>query len=600
MPKDFVGIDIGSQYTKIVRLVLEPVPSIIQVFSFPTPYVPSLSTTADKIEEEQFIKSLEETIGLGFLRSARVGLCIPSSYINAMYFSVPKMNKKELRVACLSEARRKMIPPTASEDIFDYLPLEERGKSKIPKSEVFVARANSNVIKERVALFRKIGVVPHLITITPIALLKSFYKESFIGEEDVTFVDIGAASIDIAIAYKGQIRFFRSVSNACKEIVSGIASGLGVSMEEAEKILREHGVPEIAFDIKDRVSIAEEIMRQKYERPEGAGADEGINMLELRLLLQPYLERIINELRRSFIYYKEQTGGEKVERIFFSGGGSLIKNLVPALARQIGGKCETLNIARNIHLPVDKEGADKLLKEGPLYACAFGLALGTDTKKHELINFLPPELLQHEQLVRIRLYSMVLIVFLSVVCLTAYLNSLFTARSLKLMLEEKKAKIQSLAPLAKKGESLKKQAQRLHNISVLADNLKDQNIKFELYLIELTKLLPPEVILTSLDISETPTIGAGEILKKSFTAASPVNLYLKLIGNILSTYEEGLDILDKIKNEMNKSPYFKNATVVFSQLETISPQVEEGDFALTARKMREFRLETELKLSYEK
>ena len=600
MPKDYVGIDIGSQYTKILRLVLEPVPSIIQAFTFPTPYGSSLSAPTDKIDEEQFIKSLEDTIGLGILRNSKVGLCIPSSSINAMYFSLPKMKKRELKVASLSEARRKMIPPTVAEDVFDYTPLEERGKSKIPKSEVFVARANSNIIKDRVALFRKIGVIPSLITITPIALLKSFYKETFSGEEDVTFVDIGVSSIDIAIAYKGQIRFFRSVSNACKDIISGIASGLGVSMEEAEHILKQYGVPEIAFDIKDRVSIAEEIMRQKYERPERPEVSEGINMLELRLLLQPHLERIINELRRSFIYYKEQTGGERVERILFSGGGSLIKNLVPALAKQIGGKCEATNIARNIHLPVDKEAADNLLKTSSLYACAFGLALGADIKRHEVINFLPPELLQHEQIARIKLYSMVLIVFLSVACALAYLNSLFTVRSLSLSLEEKRAKIENLAPLAKRGQFLKKQALRMHNIAMLAERLTKENLKFEAYLIELTKLLPQEVILTSLDISETTAIGAGEILKKPLTAASDSNLYLKLLGNILSTYEEGLTILDKIKTEMNKSPYFKDATVIFSQPETISPQVEEEGFPLTARKMREFRLEAQLNLINEK
>ena len=34
---------------------------------------------------------------------------------------------------------------------------------------------------------------------------------------------------------------------------------------------------------------------------------------------QAHIERIINELRRSFIYYKEQSGGRSIEGIYFPG-----------------------------------------------------------------------------------------------------------------------------------------------------------------------------------------------------------------------------------------------------------------------------------------
>ena len=598
MPKDRIGIDIGSQYTKIVRISLEPTPSVISAFVFPTPYSSSYGTTGEKMNEESLIKSLDETIGLSVLRSSKVGIGIPSYFINAMYFSMPRMKRQEMKVASVNEARRKMIPPTGAEDIFGYIPLEEREKNKVPKSEVFVARANSTVIKERVALFKKIGVIPALITITPLALLKALFKEPFNGDEDVTFVNIGSISIDIAIAHHGQVRFFRSVSNACRDIITSISSSLGISQEKAEEVLKTHGVPEIPFDIKDRVAIAEEIMRQKYETPQGEQDTGDVNLLELRLLLQPHLERIINELRRSFIYYKEQTGGERVERIFLSGGGSHIKNLVPSLARQIGGKCEVMNILRNMRPPTDEAVAKSLEKNSAIYSYALGLAIGIESKKQEIINFLPSDLAQHEQMARIKLYSTVAVLFAVAICGIGYFNSVFTARSLRMSLEQNKSQLELLAPAVKKGEIIKKRAQRLKAIAEQSLTLKKQNHKFEPLLVELSKILPQEAILTSMDISEGIGMQDQAVQKKTFGATS--GLFLKLTGNIMSTYEEGLQILDKLKTNMQGLPYFKDITAVFSQPETLSPQTEEGDFTLTAKKMREFRMGARVIMAHEK
>ncbi|MDD4907951.1 MAG: pilus assembly protein PilM, partial [Candidatus Omnitrophica bacterium] len=370
---------------------------------------------------------------------------------------------------------------------------------------------------------------------------------------------------------------------------------LGISQEKAEEVLKTHGVPEIPFDIKDRVAIAEEIMRQKYE---GGQSTQDVNLLELRLLLQPHLERIINELRRSFIYYKEQTGGERVERIFFSGGGSHIKNLVPSLARQIGGKCEIINILRNMHPPADETAAAILAKNSAIYACALGLAIGIESKKQEIINFLPSDLAQHEQMARIKLYSILAILALVAVCASAYFNSVFSARSLRMLLEEKKSQVALLAPAVKKGEILKKRGQRFKAIAEQSEALRKQNIKFEPLLVELSRLLPAEAILTSADISEGVGIQEGAIQKKSFAATS--GLFLKLTGNIMSTYEEGLQILEKLKTDMQGSAYFKDITAVFSQPETLSPQAEEGDFPLTARKMRDFRMDARVVTTREK
>ena len=149
-------------------------------------------------------------------------------------------------------------------------------------------------------------------------------------------------------------------------------------------------------------------------------------------------------------------------------------------------------------------------------------------------------------------------------------------------LEEKKSQVTLLAPAVKKGEIIKKRVQRLKTIAEQSQTLKKENFRFEPLLIEVSRILPQEAILTSMDISEGTGMQDQAIQKKSLGATS--GLYLKLTGNIMSTYEEGLQILDKLKISIQGLPYFKDITAVFSQPETLSPQTEEGDFNLTEKK----------------
>ena len=81
------------------------------------------------------------------------------------------------------------------------------------------------------------------------------------------------------------------------------------------------------------------------------------------------------QIERSLQFLSSVTGEEKVSRMYLSGGGSLIPNLLDYLKRRLGVPIELLNPFKNIvYDPTifGPEGADVV---GPILAQACGLAL---------------------------------------------------------------------------------------------------------------------------------------------------------------------------------------------------------------------------------
>jgi Tfp pilus assembly PilM family ATPase len=158
-------------------------------------------------------------------------------------------------------------------------------------------------------------------------------------QEDIAVVDIGLSSVHIVIGQNGVPAFTRGAVRPAGYI-RGLALKLDVKLDKLAEVIRQHGVPKVDFDLSNKVALSEEIMRQKYEATQAAGKKDEftVNLLELRMHWQPHLERIVQEVRRSLIYYKEQSGGRKVWRIYFAGEGAELLNLLAALEGQLGGE----------------------------------------------------------------------------------------------------------------------------------------------------------------------------------------------------------------------------------------------------------------------
>jgi Tfp pilus assembly PilM family ATPase len=97
--------------------------------------------------------------------------------------------------------------------------------------------------------------------------------------------------------------------------------------------------------------------------------------------LEPVLEELIREIRRSFAFYDYQRvpggtnpGADAVMRVILSGGTSKMPGLAQYLTDQLGIPAQPADLFNTGSL-VLPEGAGDLHAQGPLLATALGLAL---------------------------------------------------------------------------------------------------------------------------------------------------------------------------------------------------------------------------------
>jgi type IV pilus assembly protein PilM len=566
-----IGIDIGSAFTKVVELEFKGKPVLLNAFLFPTP-TEALPNGLLYVKSDSFLQEITKVIPEKDLRVARIIVNLPPHSITATSIFLPVMNKKELLFAATNEAKHKMIPVTGVHHVFECLMLGEQTISKSKKSEVLVVRTEKVYIQKVVEIFASLDSAPVLITPSGCVLSNILAKEAREKDESVICMDIGATSINISVVRSSKLVFLRNVIFGFNDIIVDISRQLGVSRDTAEKAIHEQGIPQIPFDLKDKVAIAEEIMRQKYEEGQETSAEgPRVNSLELRMLWQPHLERIMHELRRSLVFYKEQSEGKRVDQIYFLGGVSQIKHFLASIAPQVGGKCHLIMPFADIQIVKEKE-TENAVVNAPIFVNAASLALGgikTKAVEEALINFLPLEIKKKEMVARRRLILLILsFIFISLFSLAVLKVSLDNAlirrdiRSKEFELKRFKKLGQRLNELQVKEKFIEKKDAQIKLLCAGKDPMRSA-------LRELPKAVPEEVVLTKLTLKE------GQITIKA---------------EVSSDYEQALEIVEGFQHKLENTQYFKNVSITPLKLERFTAQMvgASGEIVLTSVKIRKF------------
>lgn len=617
----FIGIDIGSRYTKVVELECRPqAKGLLNCFLFTTPYPAQAQPGPKQIDAKCFWDEIARHVPFERIRSARVGVSLPANSVMATTLLVPRVAKNELPVVAQNEARRKMIPASTPEHIFESSLVGVRIVAKIPRFEVLVMRSEKQYVRQVLELFKHVGTTPSSIALAPCALF-TLAPEEILKKQDVdtAFVDIGLQSVNTSITREGKLAFFRNASYGLRDIIQDLSLRLGRTEPEAEEIIKEKGIVEVDFDLKDKVAVAEEIMRQKYEaslKNRDASQKEEINLLELRLLWQAHIDRIIHELRRSLSYYKEQSEGRRVEYIYFLGGGCQLKNLVSLLMKQVGGQGEAMFPFRGLNPPQGSPAQDA--NSTPIFsnACALALGLSLKDKGANIINFLPWELKKKEALAARRLIILsvkfILIFLFSAIALAAFINN----RSVRAAIKKVDIDLAEVKGIADALKDLSQRDKKVKLESALIQSLIEGRANFDAPLAQLAKAVPQGVLLTGVIITKAgpsayaeaqeasgipedaeagthgPEASGEQAPQEAYAATNTLSVEIK--AEVFADYEAALAVVALMRENLKNSPsQFKNVRTSSLKLEKISPSAGKA-LPLTLPMKRSFTVTTEI------
>ncbi|HAH20477.1 MAG: hypothetical protein A2Y00_04785 [Omnitrophica WOR_2 bacterium GWF2_43_52] len=574
--ENYIGIDIGSRYTKIVALERKPAITLTAWLEFKTPYLSQAAASGNPLDIKIFWEETTKHIPQEKLRAAHIAVTLPSNAVSAMTLLLPRVAKNELTAIATTEAKRKMIPVSGPNHIFENFLVGSRITAKIPRYEVMVARSDISLVKHLLELFGYLHLEPELIGFSSSALFSLLPAQALADKNaDTAFVDIGMLSINTSILREGKLSFFRNTAFGLNDIIKDLAKNLALSENRTEEVLLEKGIPEVDFDLKDKVALAEEIMRQKYEASvDTAGKNEleEINALELRSLWQAHIERMLHELRRSLMFYKEQSEGRRVEHICFLGGGAHIKNLIALLVKQLGGEWQIVYPFKNMQ--IHGTGIENHAQT-PIFSNAAAIALSCGQKEIAVINFLPPNLKAKKTHAKKRLWFLIAAIVL--VCSTATLSAIAFVHTL--IYTKALATIETdLAIVRDVAETLKEFDRREKKITqdtMAIEAIHNQRIPFFLILASLAKSTPQAILLTHVTIAkgqaadmaqeaaENPDVSYGAIAE---------TYRLSISAAVVSDYETALGLIKRFRGNLENIPYLKNITASDLQLEEISPQ----------------------------
>ena len=528
---NLVGIDISGGYIRLSQLKVDENNSAV-LENYAVLEVPVIKENEDK--NSAIIRALKEAFLKLPQNNNAVFAMTAGSDVSIRRVLLPKLSGKDLAEAIKWETKTH-FPFPVDKVVIDHHMIgkaEDKGSEKL---DTWIVAAQKDLIAQNNIIFEKAGINLNGISVPPFSAWSLLKAENQLKDNMITvFINIGSDITGISFFNGTKLEFYREISIAGNNITNAMVGlfvadnwQMNINYEQAEKIKRQYGIPAEGTEEK---------------------SPDGVPLSNILQIIKPVLRRFLNDVLRSFDYYKEQYHRNKIDRVMISGGSSKLLNLVDYLTSGLGIKVETLTQLQNIKLGKNID-AKKASEDLPHLTTSIGLALSKAleinllTRKKERLNLnLPFDLGKlisglsvSSSSVKVPAFTggALLVVFSFVAVFSGFqLNKNINYYSKQL--EEKKVMLTDLKLLSERRAILSK--------------IEKEQVPLRSVLAEITNILPPEVILNGFSF-----VNASKYLVISGTAPS-----VNSIGALIKNVESSSMFSKTILIEAKKNPSGEN------------------------------------------
>jgi type IV pilus assembly protein PilM len=344
MARGVIGLDVGTNAVTVAEVVPGSPPRLVafgQVALAREVMREGEIVDADAVTEA--ISRLRTELGL---RRARVRVGVASPRLIVRQVEMPVMTREELAGALRFQAQE-LIPIPLDEAVIDFAILGTvETEPGVPMMQVLLAAAHAATVARLVDAVEGAGLGVESVDLIPLALIRSLgHSVSDNGGGAEAIVSFGGGVTCVVVHEDGIPRFVRVLGTGGRELTDAIAAALELPFETAESVKRQVGA--VSDDVIARAGVA-------LERP---------------------LAALLDEVRSSLDYYRNQPGAARLLRVVTTGGGSLLPGIVDRLSTLVGLPVAVAE-PRSI-LTVGDIGFDEaeLPRLDPYLPAAVGLAL---------------------------------------------------------------------------------------------------------------------------------------------------------------------------------------------------------------------------------
>ena len=350
MAKTVIGVDIGTSSVKVIEIEHGKELSV-------SAYGVSNIEFKERPSPEELVTKQTEALSEAIAglpprkKFENVVSVVAGREVRTRILAFPPMPRKEVAGVVEREVRKDAAVPI-EELVYDFSLLRmivERGQDK---QQVLIVNVTRDLVFENIGILKTFGITPAAISTVSTALYTALSRSSlWSSTEPLALVDIGPDITTLLIFSNETLHFQREIFTGYNEMKA--------VFEEAEEGEMDFG-------------------------PGVAGGPSSIEEI-------PSLQRIATELKRSFLYFKQQFRGKIVKKVYVCGEGLRLPRVDEFLAEGLEDlEIATFNPLEGLNLEGLGATATELENLGPRFATCVGLAL--EPPKVAKINLVPPEI----------------------------------------------------------------------------------------------------------------------------------------------------------------------------------------------------------------
>jgi type IV pilus assembly protein PilM len=320
--KSFLAVDFGAGSLKLAEFETNEAGGLrLKTFSIKPLGVEGAQ---EATREKAILKALQETLVEKGIKAKDVNVCAPGFHVFSKFVKLPPVDANKVTQIIQYEAQQN-VPFPLAEVVWDYQIL---GSAPSGELEVLLVAVKSEVVEGlfRVAAQAKLRL--QLCDASPAALCNAF-RYNYGDLEDCTMLlDIGAKTSNLLFFESGKV-FSRSINLGANAITQDFASEAKLKVEIAEQIKIVEGF----------VSLG-----GAYEEPESP------NQAAIAKIARQFMTKLHIQVNQTMQFYRGQQGGSAPQRLFLSGGASIMPYTAQFFAEKLNVPVEYFNPFRNVQI----------------------------------------------------------------------------------------------------------------------------------------------------------------------------------------------------------------------------------------------------------
>lgn len=343
-----LGIDISSTAVKLIELSRTEGRGsyTYRVDAFASALLPPGSVDARKIKDTTAVSDIVRDVVRRSGSSAKhAAVAVSGAAVISRIIQLPAGLSEHDMEAMVELEADQYIPQRIEEVRYDF---DVIGPSvdNDETVDVLLAASRGDVVDDLILVLESADLIAEIVDAEQYAVehcYQDLVQHEINGDAEnsnVAVIDIGANTMDVHVIAKGNIRHTREYHIGGRQLTQDIQNAYSLEPEEAETRKCTGGLP------------------QDY----------------IETLLQPFVQRLAQDIRGALQIYQASDEGANIEQILLTGGCANLTGITDLVESLIGipvrifDPFASMKFGKNIHL-------SKLREQAPAFTVACGLAL---------------------------------------------------------------------------------------------------------------------------------------------------------------------------------------------------------------------------------